>query len=127
MLVRDRLRVDLVDPPDSLNDLHPLGEGDDRGLPLGGCQHLVGHDTRDQVVAVRPGATQDVQMPDVEEVVGSRGITNACHQVPGSTRCQTDAPRLRAISAHLGHLSPFHPDARLDSTESNRKVVACPR
>ena len=68
--------VDVLDAP---HDLETFGEGDDGGDALGELEHLVADDAGDQVVAVALRVLEDVEVPDVEEIEGTRRIADPSH------------------------------------------------
>jgi hypothetical protein len=68
-----------VDETNVADDLRPFGEGNHRRHPLVPDQHFVCHDASDQIFAALPGATEQIEMADVKEIVYARRVTNADH------------------------------------------------
>jgi hypothetical protein len=68
-----------VDETNVADDLDPLGEGNHRRDPLVPDQYLVCHDASDQILAVLSGATEQIEMADVKQIVCARRVTNADH------------------------------------------------
>ena len=81
-LVGDDLGVHRVDAAQGPDDLHALGQRDHRSTPLGAEEHLVADHAGDQVVAVVGSVPEHVQVSDVEQVVGTRGIADDGHVSP---------------------------------------------
>lgn len=75
-LARNGLDDGLVDIDDVLHDLEAFGGGNDGRFALGQLCHLIGDDARDQIVTALSRPAEDVEMPDMEEIVDTRGIAD---------------------------------------------------
>src|SRR5699024_665911 len=75
-LRRGRLDVDLVREAQVADDLRALLGGDDGFDALDLAEHLAAHHPGDQHVALLTGTSQEVQVPDVEEVECSCCVTD---------------------------------------------------
>src|SRR4029077_18588149 len=68
-----------INEADVTDDLQPFGQRDNGRDALVLDQHVIRRDAGDQVIAVRLGTTQQVQMADMKEIIGARGVTYADH------------------------------------------------
>ncbi|GAA2888512.1 hypothetical protein GCM10010524_20950 [Streptomyces mexicanus] len=78
-LVLVRLDDGQVDAAQALDDLQALGERDDRRPALETLDQVVGGDSGDEAVAVPAGLAQNVEVPDVEQVVDAGCESDAGH------------------------------------------------
>src|SRR4029077_6035555 len=78
LVVRQR-RDRGVDETNVADDVDPLGKGNHRRHTLVPGQLFACHDASDQIFAVLPGATEQIEMADVKEIVCARRVTNADH------------------------------------------------